>query len=46
MTKSLDEAVEQLRELTDEEQDAAARVLFAYIASDERDYTLQPAPGC
>lgn len=42
MTKSLEEAIEQLRDLPEEEQDAAADVLFAYIASDEREYQLQP----
>jgi hypothetical protein len=42
MTKLLEEVLEHLRELTEEEQDAAARVLFAYIESDERDYALQP----
>jgi hypothetical protein len=42
MTKSLEEAIEHLRDLSEEEQDAAADVLFAYIASDERDYQLQP----
>jgi hypothetical protein len=42
MTKLLEEAIEHLRDLPEEEQDAAADVLFAYIASDERDYQLQP----
>lgn len=42
MTKLLEEAIEQLRELPEEQQDAAADALFAYIASDERDYVLRP----
>jgi hypothetical protein len=42
MTKLLEEAIEQLRELPDEDQDAAADALFAYISSDERQYVLRP----
>jgi len=42
MTKLLEEAIGQLRELPEEEQDAAADALFAYIASDERQYVLRP----
>ena len=42
MTKHLEQAIEQVRELPAEEQDAAADVLFAYISSDERHYTLRP----
>ena len=42
MSALLDEAIEQLRELPEEEQDAAADALFAYIASDERQYKLLP----
>lgn len=42
MTTLLEEAIEQLRELPEDEQDAAADVLFAYISSDEREYHLQP----
>ncbi|UPJ50375.1 hypothetical protein IVB30_02780 [Bradyrhizobium sp. 200] len=42
MSALLDEAIEQLRELPEDEQDAAADALFAYIASDERQYRLQP----
>jgi hypothetical protein len=42
MSALLDQAIEQLRELPEEEQDAAADALFAYIASDERQYRLQP----
>ena len=42
MTKLLEEAIEQLRDLPEEEQDAAADALFAYISSDERQYTLRP----
>jgi hypothetical protein len=42
MTKLLDEAIEQLAELPEEEQDAAADALFAYIASHGRQYSLRP----
>ena len=42
MTRLLQEAIEQLRDLPDDEQDSAADVLFAYIASDERQYHLVP----
>ena len=42
MTKLLDQAIEHVRELIDEEQDATARVLLAYISSDERSYALMP----
>jgi hypothetical protein len=36
MTRLLDEAIEKLRDLPEDEQDAAAEMLFAYIESDER----------
>lgn len=42
MSALLDEAIEQLRELPEDEQDAAADALFAYIASDTRQYRLEP----
>ena len=42
MTKLLEEAIEQLRDLPAEDQDAAADVLFAYISSDAPEYQLQP----
>jgi hypothetical protein len=42
MTKLLDEAIEQLRDLPADDQDGAADVLFAYISSDERQYRLRP----
>jgi len=42
MTKLLDQAIEHLRDLPEEEQDAAADALFAYIASDDRQYHLHP----
>lgn len=42
MTKLLEEAIEQLRELPEEEQDTAADVVFAYVANDERQYRLAP----
>jgi hypothetical protein len=42
MTRSLEEAINELRNLPKEEQDAAADVLFAYITSDERQYSLAP----
>jgi hypothetical protein len=38
----LREAIQTLRELPEDEQDAAADVLFAYISSDERQYHLLP----
>jgi hypothetical protein len=41
MTKLLEQAIEHLRDLPDEEQDAAADVLFAYISNDDRQYRLQ-----
>ena len=42
MTKFLEEAIEQIRELPEDDQDAAADALFAFIASDERQYILRP----
>ena len=42
MTRRLDEAIETLRDLPDDEQDAAASALFAYISSDDREYQLLP----
>ena len=42
MTKLLEEAIEQLRELPEDDQDAAADALFAFISSDERQYVLRP----
>jgi hypothetical protein len=40
MTKLLEEAINELRNLPEDEQDAAADALFAYISSDERQYQL------
>jgi hypothetical protein len=42
MTKLLEEAIEQARELPVEEQDGATDALFAYISNDERQYVLRP----
>jgi hypothetical protein len=42
MTRRLDEAIETLRDLPDDEQDAAASALFACISSDDRQYQLRP----
>jgi len=42
MSQLLDEAIETLRDLPEEDQDAAAEVLFAYISNDERQYRLLP----
>jgi len=42
MTKLLEQAIDQLRDLPEEEQDAAADVLFAYISSDDRQFVLTP----
>jgi hypothetical protein len=42
MTGQLDEAIETLRTLPEDAQDAAANVISAYLAaSDERDYALR-----
>jgi hypothetical protein len=40
MTKLLEQAVDQARELPPEDQDAAADVLFALIANEDRRYRL------
>jgi hypothetical protein len=42
MSKLLDQAIETLRDMPEEDQDAAADVLFAYISSDERQYRITP----
>ena len=42
MSRLLDEAIETLRDLPEEDQDAATDVLFAYISNDERQYGLSP----
>jgi hypothetical protein len=42
MTKRLEEAVAQARELPDEEQDEIAEMLFALMSIDEMDYALSP----
>jgi hypothetical protein len=42
MTNLLERAIEQLRDLPEDEQDAAADALFAYVCSDERHYRLRP----
>jgi hypothetical protein len=42
MTKLLEQAIAQLRELPEEDQDAAADVLFPYISSDDRHCVLTP----
>lgn len=42
MTSLLEKAIEQLRELPEDEQNAAADVLFAYVSSEERHYRLAP----
>jgi hypothetical protein len=41
MTQLLEQAIEELRSLPEDEQDAAADAMFAYITSDER-YHLNP----
>ena len=41
MRRLLDEAIETLRELPEDEQDAAVDALFAYISSEERHYSLR-----
>jgi len=40
MTKLLEQAIAQVRELSEAEQDAAADALFAHIAGDHRLYRL------
>jgi hypothetical protein len=40
MTKRLEEAVAQARELPEEEQDELAEMLFALMSIDEADYAL------
>jgi hypothetical protein len=40
MTKLLEQAVEQARELPEEDQDAAAEALFAHIANRDQHYRL------
>jgi hypothetical protein len=42
MTRRLEEAIETLRDLPEDEQDAVAGALFAYISSDDRQYQLRP----
>ena len=42
MSTLLERAIEQLRDLPEDEQDAAAEVLFAYVSSEERRYHLRP----
>ena len=41
MSKLLEQAIEQLRELSEDEQNDAADVVFAYVSSDERRYHLR-----
>lgn len=36
VTKRLEEAIELVRKLPEEEQDAAAEFVFVYLSSDER----------
>jgi hypothetical protein len=40
MTKLLEQAIEKLRQLPEEKQDAAAAVIFAYIANYDSDETF------
>ena len=42
MTKLLEQAIKELRNLPEDQHDAAADALFAYIARDERQYRLRP----
>ena len=42
MTKLLEEAIEELRHLPGDKQDAAADALFAHISSDSHAYHLSP----
>ena len=43
MTKLLEQAIAQVRELSEAEQDAAADALFVHIAGDHRQHQLTPA---
>jgi len=43
MTRLLEEAINELRNLPEDEQDAAADAMFTYITSDERQYRLTPS---
>jgi hypothetical protein len=45
MTKLLEEAVAQARELPEEEQDELAVTLFAHMRREEIDYELTPEQG-
>jgi len=42
MTKLLEQAIEQLRELPAEDQNAAAQALFVHMVSDSAEYHLTP----
>jgi len=42
VSKLLEHAIKELRNLPEDEQDAAADALFAYMSSDERHYWLLP----
>ncbi len=42
MTKLLEEAIAKVRELPDDQQDAAADALFAHISGDAGRYQLTP----
>jgi hypothetical protein len=42
MTKLLEQAITQLRNLPEDEQDAAADALFVHISRNERQYRLRP----
>ena len=42
MTRSLQQAIEQLQGLPEEEQNDAADVIFSYLCSEERQYRLYP----
>jgi len=42
MTKLLEQAISQVRELSEAEQDAAAEAIFAHISGDDRRFGLTP----
>ena len=42
MNKRLDEALSQIRELSDDEQSAAAELLFEFLDAQKRDVWLSP----
>ena len=42
MTRLLDQAIKEVRDLPEEEQDEVAEILLSFLSSDERQYRLCP----